>query len=259
MKIARRLILILLMTLVVAAPRSHDGVRRVFFQYSTIQALMKGIYDGELTLGELRKQGDFGLGTFNALDGEMIGVDGKFYQVKSDGFAYPVSETAKTPFANVTFFKQDKTKRLNEAVNYRELEQYLGKFLPSDNLIYAIKITGTFPFIKTRSVPRQQRPYPPLTEVVKHQAVFEFHNVDGVIVGFRMPPFLAGVNVAGYHLHFITGDRRAGGHLLDCRLGEARVEISQMTEFDLQFPQDAEFLQTNLMGTREKEIGGVER
>jgi acetolactate decarboxylase len=258
-KIARRLVLILLVTLVFAAFSFQAGVQGVFFQYSTIQALMAGIYDGELTFRELRKQGDFGLGTFNALDGEMIGVKGKFYQVKSDGIAYPVPETAKTPFANVTFFKPAKTTILKKAFNYQELERYLGRLLPSDNLIYAIKITGTFPFIKTRSVPRQQRPYPPLTEVVKQQAVFEFHDVEGIIVGFRIPSFLAGVNMAGYHLHFITGDRRAGGHLLDCRLEEARVEISQMTEFDLQFPQNAEFLRTNLMGSREKEISGVER
>ena len=259
MKIARRLVLILLLTLVVAAHSLHAGARRVFFQYSTIQALMEGVYDGDLTFRELGKQGDFGLGTFNALDGEMIGVDGKFYQVKTDGVAYPVPGTAKTPFANVTFFQPDKTIKLTESVSYRELEQYLGKLLPSANLIYAIKITGTFPFIKTRSVHRQQRPYPRLTEVVKQQAVFEFHKVSGVIVGFRTPPYLAGVNVAGYHLHFITGDRRAGGHLLDCRLGEARVEISQMTEFDLQLPQNAEFLQKDLTGAGEKEIGRVER
>ncbi len=259
MKIARLLIVILFLTLAVAAHSYHPGGRRVCFQYSTIQALMEGIYDGDLTFRELEKQGDFGLGTLNALDGEMIGVGGKFYQVRADGVVYPVPETAKTPFAEVTFFHPDKTMELCESLSFLELEQRLGELLPSPNLIYAIKITGTFPFIKTRSVPRQQCPYPRLAEVVKEQAVFDFHNVRGTIVGFWTPAYLAGVNVAGYHLHFITDDHRAGGHVLDCRLGEARVEISQLTEFTLQLPRNARFLQKDLTGAGEKEVGQVEK
>lgn len=259
MKIVRSLALILLLNLVVAITSLHAENRRYFFQYSTIQALMEGIYDGDLTFRGLRKHGDFGIGTFNALDGEMIGVDGKFYQVKVDGVAYPVVETTRTPFANVTFFRAEKTIKINKSVSYNELEKYLGELLPSANLIYAVKITGTFPFIKTRSVPRQQKPYPRLTDVVKQQAVFEFNKVKGVIVGFRTPSFLSGVNVAGYHLHFITEDRRAGGHVLDFRMEEARIEISQMTEFDLQLPQNAEFLQKDLMVGGEKAIDRVER
>jgi acetolactate decarboxylase len=258
-KTTRRIIgILILLTLAVAAHSYHAGGRRVFFQYSTIQALMEGVYDGNLTFRELEQQGDFGLGTLNALDGEMIGVNGKFYQIRTDGRAYPVPETAKTPFAEVTFFHPDQTIELCESLSYPELEQRLKKLLPSPNLIYGIKITGTFPYVKTRSVPRQQSPYPPLAEVVKRQAVFEFHNVRGVLVGFWLPAYLAGVNVAGYHLHFITEDRRAGGHVLDCRLGEARVEISQLTEFALQLPLNAKFLQKDLIAG-EKEIGQVER
>jgi acetolactate decarboxylase len=256
-KITRHIVVILvILTLAVAA---HAGDRRVFFQYSTIQALMEGVYDGNLTFRELEKQGDFGLGTLNALDGEMIGINGKFYQIRTDGKAYPVPENAKTPFAEVTFFHPDKTIELCESLNHLELEQRLKELLPSPNLIYGIKITGTFPYIKTRSVPRQQSPYPPLAEVVKRQTVFEFHNVRGVLVGFWLPAYLAGVNVAGYHLHFITEDRRAGGHLLDCRLGEASVEISQLTEFTLQLPLNTKFLQQDLTRAGVKEIGQVER
>jgi acetolactate decarboxylase len=259
MKVARSLALILLLNLVVALPSLHAENRRSFFQYSTIQALMEGIYDGELNFRELRKHGDFGIGTCNSLDGEMIGVNGKFYQIKVNGVAYPIAETTKTPFANVTFFQAEKTIQFDHSVSYKELEKCLGAVLPSANLIYAIKITGTFPYIKTRSVPRQQKPYPYLTEVVKQQAVFEFHKINGVIVGFWMPTFLAGVNVAGYHLHFITADRRAGGHVLDFQMGEAKIEISRMTEFDLQLPQNAEFLRKDFMVGGEKAIDRVER
>jgi acetolactate decarboxylase len=257
--IVQRLVLILLLFLTFAPHNLHAEGRRVFFQYSTIQALMAGVYDGDLTFRELAEQGDFGLGTLNGLDGEMIGVDGKFYQVKANGVANPVPKTAKTPFANVTWFHPDTTINVNDPVSLQDLEQYLRKLLPSPNLIYAIKITGTFPFIKTRSVSRQLRPYPLLTEAVKKQTVFEFYQVSGVIVGFWTPSYLAGVNVAGYHLHFITADRRAGGHLLNCCLEQARIEISRMAEFKLQLPRSGEFLQKDLMGAGEKEIGRIEK
>jgi acetolactate decarboxylase len=258
-KIFQRLVLILVVTLALVPQNLHAGNQRIFFQYSTIQALMAGVYDGDLTFRELEKQGNFGLGTLNGLDGEMIGVDGEFYQVKANGIAYPVPRTAKTPFANVTCFHPDQAIQISESGSLRDLEQNLTKLLPSPNLIYAIKITGTFPYIKTRSVPRQLRPYPRLTEVVKKQTVFEFYQVGGVILGFWTPSYLAGVNVAGYHLHFITANRLSGGHLLDCRLGKARVEISRLTEFKLQMPQTADFLQKDLTGAGEKEIGQVEK
>jgi acetolactate decarboxylase len=257
MKIARSLILLLLLNLMAAVPGLQAG--SCLFQYSTIQALMEGIYDGDLTFRRLSRHGDFGIGTFNALDGEMIGVNGRFYQIKADGVAYPVAEDARTPFANVAFFKPEKTIKITTPVSYKDLEKWLGAVLPSANLIYAIKITGTFPFVRTRSVPRQQKPYPRLTDVVKQQAVFDFHKIKGEMAGFRTPPFLAGVNVAGYHLHFITADRRAGGHVLDFEIGEARIEIDQMTEFDLQLPLNAAFLQKDLTTGGDKAVDRVER
>ena len=186
----------------------------VLYQTSTINALLEGIYDGEETFGELKKYGDFGLGTFNALDGEMVAVDGKFYQIKTDGIAYPVSSSMNTPFAVVTFFKPDKIFIIDKVKNYEELKKFIDERLPSKNIFYAIKIEGNFEYIKTRSVPRQKKPYPPLVEVVKKQSIFTFHNVKGTIVGFRCPSFVKGLNVPGYHLHFITEDRKAGGHIL---------------------------------------------
>ena len=50
-------------------------------------ALLDGIYDGEMTIGELLGKGNFGIGTFDALDGEMIILDGVCYQLRGDGTA----------------------------------------------------------------------------------------------------------------------------------------------------------------------------
>jgi len=259
MKMRRSLLLAILIGLWLTGAAGLAADRQVLFQTSTLQALMNGVYDGDCSFGELKRHGDFGLGTFDALDGEMVAVDGKFYQVKTDGKVYPVNPAQNTPFGEVTFFKADKTLALSEPLDYQQLEKFILKQLPTQNLPYALKITGTFAYIKTRSVPRQTKPYPPLMEAAQHQTVFEFREVDGVIVGFYHPKYLAGVNVAGFHCHFLTGDRQAGGHLLDCRLKRAKLELSRLDDIHLRLPGTAAFYQTDLSGDKKQEIEKVEK
>lgn len=216
------------------------GKDDTLFQVSTINALLDGDYQGAMTFGELRRHGTFGLGTFDALDGEMIGLEGRFYQIKADGVAYPVPDSLTTPFAVVTVFEADMTLPSQDGMDYEALQRYLDEMIPDNTIFYAVKIEGTFQYIKTRSVPKQETPYPPLVEVVKEQTVFEFHDIEGTIVGFRCPDSVKGVNVPGYHLHFITEDRTAGGHLLACRLQEAIIALDYTGEFYMVLPQHDE-------------------
>jgi acetolactate decarboxylase len=214
-----------------------QGDDDTLFQISTINALLDGDYRGSMTFGELKRHGTFGLGTFDKLDGEMIGLEGHFYQIKTDGVAYPVPDSMTTPFAVVTIFDADQTLPAQDGMDYEKLQNYLDEAIPDKSIFYAVKIDGTFNYIKTRSVPKQQEPYPPLVDVVKEQTVFEFHDVSGTIVGFRCPDSVKGVNVPGYHLHFITEDRKAGGHLLACQLHDATIAIDYTSEFYMVLPQ----------------------
>ena len=209
----------------------------LIFQTSTIHSLLEGGYDGHTTFEDLKKNGDFGLGTFNDLDGEMIGLDGKFYQIKADGIANPVPDSEKTPFAVVTFFEPDKTLLLNKSLDCKHLEEYLDDLLQSKSVLYAIKIQGSFKYVKTRSVPRQNKPYPRLLEVLKSQPTFEFNNVDGTIVGFWFPTYMKGLNVPGYHFHFITKYKKAGGHILECQIEDVSIEIDLSSELFLSLPE----------------------
>lgn len=236
-----------------------DRNEEVLFQTSTINALLEGVYDGEITYGELKQHGDFGIGTFDALDGEMIGLDGVFYQIKADGIAYAVDDAMKTPFAAVTFFEADKEVRLAESMDHRALEDYLDTMLPTENIFHAIKIEGVFSYVKTRSVPGQTKPYPPLVEVVKHQPTFEFHHVEGTVVGFRCPAYVKGVNVPGYHLHFITEDKKGGGHVLDCRVQDVTIGIDYTSGFYLTLPEAGAFYETDLTQEKESELDQVEK
>jgi acetolactate decarboxylase len=228
------------------------------FQTSTISALMQGVFDGNTTFKDLRAYGDFGLGTVQSLDGEMVELNGRFYQVKSDGVAYRLNDSTKTPFAEVTFFKPDETVVSNGTSNLTQLDRYLDSKLDTKNIFYAIRIDGTFDYVETRSVPIQNKPYPTLSEAVKGQKIFEFHNVTGTIVGFRCPVYVNGVNVPGYHMHFLTANRSAGGHLLDFKLRNASIKVDNLNEFEMVLPNNEEFNKADLSGDQQASLTKVE-
>jgi acetolactate decarboxylase len=237
---------------------AHSG-DAVLYQTSPIGALMKGLYDGGMTFAELKKHGDFGIGTFDRLDGEMIELGGNVYQVRADGRVFMPGDSMKTPFAVVTFFRPDKTVLLEEVGSDKDLEDRLDALLPTKNIFYAVRVEGRFDLVKTRSVPSQHKPYAPLVEVVRDQSVFELRDIEGTIVGFRSPDFVEGVNVPGYHLHFIARDKTAGGHLLDCRIRSAKVAWENITEFSMTLPVDAAFYQLDLGHTNKSELERVEK
>jgi len=230
------------------------------YQTSTINALLAGVYDGDLTLEQLMKHGDFGLGTFDHLDGEMIILDGNIYQVKADGKVYKPALSGKTPFAAVCEFTPDKTIPVKEGTDYKLLEELIDENIPNKNLFYAIKITGKFKSMKTRSVPRQEKPYPSLKEATDKESVFNMGKISGTIVGFRCPSYVNGINVPGYHLHFISSDHTCGGHVLNFEMSEGLCEIDILDRFFLQLPVNAEdFAKTDLSKDRTKELEGVEK
>ncbi len=231
----------------------------ILYQVSTINALLEGVYDGDTEYGTLKQYGDFGIGTFSGLDGEMIELDGEIYQVKADGVAYPVNDTTTTPFAAVTFFETDTRKNISEPMNMTLTEEYLSEMMPNKNIMYGIKINGTFEYVKTRSVPKQEKPYPKLVEVTKNQPTFEIEQVNGVIVGYWLPAYVDGINVPGYHLHFINEDRTAGGHVLEFDIIEGEVEIDNTYDFFMDLPESNDFQDVDLSSDKASELEQVEK
>ena len=205
---------------------------------------MAGIYEGESTYGEVRKYGDFGVGTFNDLDGEMVGFDGTFYQLRSDGSARPVTDDQKTPFAVVTFFQRQRELAVVEPTTKNELMAMIERVTDA-NLFNAVRVDGKFDEVRTRTVQRQVKPFPPLTEAAKHQAEKVFTDVNGTLAGFRSPAYAQGIGVAGFHLHFLREDKQAGGHALDYRLRLGKVQICTVHDLRVELPTTAEFLKTN--------------
>ena len=214
------------------------------YQTSLMSALIAGVYEGEAKYGEIRKHGDFGLGTFNDLDGEMVGLDGLFHQLRSDGSARPVHPDQKTPFAVVTFFRPQQELDITQKIAKGDLLALIEKATDA-NLFSAVRLDGKFDEVRTRTVQRQGRPFPPLTEAAKHQAEKVFTDVQGTLAGFRTPAYAQGIGVAGVHLHFLRWDKRAGGHALDYQIRAGKVQICALHDFHVELPSSGEFLKTN--------------
>lgn len=228
------------------AQEETEPDRETFFQVSTMGALKSGFFDGIVSYAELSEHGDAGIGTLEGLDGEMIALDGDFYQIRHDGNVYDIDGTAIAPFAMVTFFDRDMETVPPLGLDYAGLQDFLNGFLPSENVFYAIRIEGEFEHVQARSVPAQEKPYPPLSEAITDQAVFELENVEGTMVGFWCPAYVGDINAPGYHLHFLTADHEAGGHVLEMLLGEVKVYIDETPEFLLQLPEMEEFLEADI-------------
>jgi acetolactate decarboxylase len=238
--------------------RVGEHPHHTLFQTSTIDALLDGNYDGDVSFAELGAQGDFGLGTFDALDGEMIGLDGAFYQVKSDGRAYEVDKRMKTPFAVVTFFEPEEIRPINTPMDYSTLRTCLDEAAGDRATCHAVRVEGFFSYVKTRSVPRQKKPYPPLVEAVKHQPTFKFHDSRGSLVGFRFPDYVQGLNVSGYHFHFITEDRSAGGHLLECRIACGEIQVDHESDLRLELPTGIAGAMPDLTSSKKDMLNRIE-
>jgi len=227
------------------------------YQTSTVNALMEGASTGDMTMGELKTHGDFGLGTFDGLDGEMIELDGKVFQVRADGHAHPVEDSARTPFATVSLFKAYESARLDRPSDQPAMLAAVAAMLPSQNIFHAARIEGRFDYVKTRAVAKQDKSVG-LEDATRDEPIFEFYDVEGTIVGFFTPDYLRGVNVLGYHLHFITADRSAGGHVLDCRTRDVTIKIHHTPEFELGTPGTDEFLKADLSRDQSAAIRKVE-
>ncbi|WKY45881.1 acetolactate decarboxylase [Eubacteriaceae bacterium ES2] len=203
------------------------------FQVATIQSLLEGNYDGYLSFEELKKAGDVGIGTFEAADGEMIMIDDIVYQAKADGTVAIVPDSEKTPFAVVTTFNDDETVELGQIDSLEDLEKKLDNFIASKDLFYVFRINANFDSLQVRSVPAQEKPYPVLSEVVKEQSVFNYDGNSGTLIGFWCPDNLGGINVSGYHFHFISEDRTQAGHVLNLSFSTAQVSVDESNGFEM--------------------------
>ncbi len=236
-----------------------DREPHVLFQASTIGALLDGAYDGDLSFAELAAHGDLGLGTLNGLDGEMIALDGDFYRADVDGRVHPVAAEERTPFAVVTRFEPTVEAEIEGPLSHAELLARLDRLVPTTASSCAIRLDGSFELVRARSVPRQSPPYRPLTEVVSEQHEFELAEVSGTMLGFRFPSYVEGIEVGGYHLHFIDEARARGGHVLDSVPTSLRVRLDPSDDLHVELPPRVSLADPDLSAQAHAAVARVER
>ena len=228
------------------------------FQVSTSTALVEGVYGGVVTIGELKQHGSFGLGTFDGLDGEMLALDGHFYQVLGDGTVREARDDARAPFAVVTEFHAEREFVLHHVESFDDLTAQLDRGRDTGNLFFAVRIDGHFSQIRTRALCRTASGVL-LVDATAHQPEFTLGDVSGTAVGFWTPLYARTINVAGWHFHFVTGDRTGGGHLLNCRGADLRVQIQDLADIRIAIPETAAFLQADLSQDPSQELELAER
>lgn len=228
-------------------------------QVATLNSLVAGNFDRMASLDRLPKCVNFGLGTFENLDGEMILIDGKYYQLKADGVAYEPPADAGTPFATLSSFEPTKEIEVKEAMTMEEFVAFVNKEIPEENIPLQVRFDGEFDLIHVRSVPPQKRPFPTLAEVAKFQPEFKQEHKKGSLIGFRFPKYFAAFNLPGYHLHFIDDERKFGGHVLGFKVTKGKITTAEGQGFHLHLPVGVEsFRKTDFNLDRSKETATIE-
>lgn len=237
--------------------KAFELERHTLFQVSTSNALAQGVFSGAVTVGELRRHGDFGLGTFAGLDGELVLIDGECFQAGFAGDVVAVDDDWEVPFALVTRFVSDLETGIETANSLVDLGDQIDSLRPSENLFAGIRIDATFDTLTLRAA-CPARPGEGLLEATRHQSEYTVDGHVGTLVGFWAPEYARAVGVPGYHFHFISDDRKLGGHVLDVGGGPLQVAMQVESGLHLAIPETAAFLSADLSGDHGAEIEAAE-
>ena len=232
----------------IAVPAAAEEDRDAVVQYSTLGALKGGLFDGAMTFGEMARHGDFGLGTFNAIDGEMLGFGGRFWRIREDGVPEEVSPETETPFVALTFFDRDRVFALPRGLDYKALAERLTGELRSANTPVAVMIHGRFPKLTVRAPRPKSPPYPTLAEALKDEVVWDLEDQTGTLVGFWFPAWFGQINAPVWHFHYLSDDHSRGGHVLDMVTGEGEVALDPTPRLTVILPESAAFDRADLSG-----------
>lgn len=213
------------------------------YQYGTIGSLMAGAMDGTDTINDFLKHGDFGIGTMDGVDGELIILNGQAYKVSSSGEVIHLMGAEKLPYGAIAHFHANHTITVSKELGSEAVEKLVLAKMRSKNLFAGVKITGVFKKMHTRAMPKQEPPYIRFSEV--DQPNFYAEEIKGTVVGFYSPALFHGTSVAGFHVHFISDDHQFGGHILDYTVKDVKIEIQDYADLIQDFPKEAEFLDSD--------------
>jgi acetolactate decarboxylase len=234
--------------------------KNLIYQTGTINSLLQGVYLGNKTIKQVMKYGDFGLGTYDNVNGELIACDGVCYRANGEGHLEVADPHSFTPFGVVTKFVSQHREELGK-FDFHSLEQHLLDLFPSRNLVYALRISGKFKQINLRSeecfrnIEGQK-----LADVLpKMQNMFDLQNIEGTLVGVWYPEYMSRVNVAGFHFHFVDTGRQHGGHVFGFDMEHGILDIQALHDVQINLIESTTFEQADLAGHLADEVKAVEK
>jgi acetolactate decarboxylase len=227
--------------------------RHALFQVSTSSALVKGVFAGAITVAQLKRHGDTGLGTFAGLDGELVMVEGECFRATAGGVVARADDEREVPFALVTRFVPDLEAETDRVSDIRSLQLQLDRHRPSQNIFAGVRVDGVFHELKMRAA-CPARDGEGLVAATRHQSEFSASGVEGTLIGFWAPDYTRAVSVPGHHLHFISADRSLGGHVLEMKASRLRIQMQLESEVHLAIPETEEFLAADLDGDHRRAL-----
>lgn len=239
----------------------------VFYQVSTLNALMLGNFDGVVSVDELLRHGSWGIGTYEGLDGEAVICDGVAYDARATGEAAAMPASALVAFSTVADFSDHAAPFELDGVEgcdamdavLDRLETVRRACDDNENAWFLAAMRGTFPFVHVRSCFKvEDKPYPTLPEVASCQREFRYADERGWVVGVWVPAYLDGINLPGWHLHYLSDDRARGGHLLGLSIGRAEGRIESFSRYEMVMPGNAEFKKLDLTSDLSAATASVE-
>ena len=213
-----------------------DSRRITFTQISLFSVLLGGHYGGTVSVGEAKSFGNLAIATMDRLDGEVQMIDGVLYQACADGRVRLPGDAETIPFGTVADFRPEHELKLDGIPSYEEFEERMKEICPGEDFPLAIRLAGRFDFMKVRTVRRQERDGVGLAEAAKDEAVFEWEDISGDLIGFRLPGYVAGVNAPGWHLHFMDADRLHGGHVVNFALSGGDLSFCRANDYRIRLP-----------------------
>lgn len=251
-------------TLAIGATQVYaaDADRESIVQVALLQSLAQGYFGGTLTSGELRTMGDTGIGTFEGLNGEMIVLDGKVYQALGDGTVFVAPDKTVIPYATVTFFDPDIPVKLTDIKNKKDFENALNSEVQKAgaNSFYMVKLAAEFDSVLFRSEYGSEEPYPTLVEALKgKQTEFTEKNIKGTLVGLYCPSYMGELNSVGWHFHFISDDKKKGGHILELSVKDGTAYLDKTDKFTMMLHNDKKFHDINLAKDMAEDIRSAEQ
>ena len=233
------------------------------YQVSTLQALMLGYSRSVVTVSELLKHGNTGLGTFEDVDGEMIVIDGVCYRATEYGKVEVARPDKGVPFSAVCNLSGSRTFDMGAFQNVDALKTQLNLLIEEDfglNSMHMARIDGEFSFVDARSESAYRSMHITLKSVLEQtQKAFCFENIKGSLVCLYYPDYMDGINAAGWHLHFVSDDRKLGGHVFDISMIRGRGIMDKVNTIELRLPDEPVFDTYSLKEASGNEIKQVEQ